>query len=87
MLFVILPIIVDDQLLSQLSICLQPSTMMMLTEVYIKYIMSNISIKQGISPDEHKLAKVIPIYKSDDKQLIQNYKPISVISYFSTTHV
>ena len=26
---------------------------------------------------------MIPIYKSDDKQLIQNYRPITVISYFS----
>ena len=31
----------------------------------------------------NRLAKVIPIYKSDDKQLIQNYRPISVISYLS----
>ena len=40
-------------------------------------------IKLGIFPEELKLAKVIPIYKSDYKQLIQNYRPISVISYFS----
>ena len=59
--------------------------MKMLTKVYIKPLtyLINISIKQGIFPEELKMAKVIPIYKSDDKQLIQNYRPISVISYFS----
>ena len=64
---------------------LQPSIMKMLTKVYIKPLtyLINISIKQGIFPEELKLAKVIPIYKSDDKQLIQNYRLISVISYFS----
>ena len=64
---------------------LQPSIMKMLTKVYIKPLtyLINISIKQGIFPEELKMANVIPIYKSDDKQLIQNYRPISVISYFS----
>ena len=43
----------------------------------------NLSINQGIFPDELKIAKVLPIYKSDDKQLIQNYRPISVLPFFS----
>ena len=43
----------------------------------------NLSINQGIFPSELKIAKVIPIYKSDDKQLIQNYRPISVLPFFS----
>ena len=62
----------------------QPSTMKMLTKVYIKPLtyLINISIYQGIFPEELKVAKVIPIYKSDDKQMNQNYRPISVISYF-----
>ena len=57
---------------------LQPSIMKMLTKVYIKHLtyLINITIKQGIFPEELKLAKVIPIYKSDDKQLTQNYRPI-----------
>ena len=64
---------------------LQPSIMKMLTKVYIKPLtyLINISIKQGISPKYHKLAKVILIYKPDDKQLIPYYRPISVISYYS----
>ena len=57
---------------------LQPSIMKMLTKVYIKPLtyLINISIKQGIFREELMLANVIPIYKSDDKQLIQNYIPI-----------
>ena len=64
---------------------LQQSIMKMLTKVYIKPLtyLINISIKQGIVPEELKLAKVIPNYKSDDKQLIHNYRPTSAISYFS----
>ena len=43
----------------------------------------NLSINQGIFPSELKIAKVIPIYKSDDKQLIWNYRAISVLPFFS----
>ena len=43
----------------------------------------NCSIKKGIFPDELKIAKVIPIYKSGDKTSIENYRPISVLSVFS----
>ena len=41
------------------------------------------SIREGIVPEELKLAKVIPIYKGEDDQLIQNYRPISVLPFFS----
>ena len=41
------------------------------------------SINLGIFPDEINIAKVLPIYKSDDKQLIQNYRSISVLPFFS----
>ena len=43
----------------------------------------NMSIREGIVPEELKLAKVIPIYKGEDDQLIQNYRPISVLPFFS----
>ena len=42
----------------------------------------NLSIVQGDFPDEMKLAKVLPIYKYENRQLVQNYRPISVLSYF-----
>ena len=43
----------------------------------------NVSINQGIFPSELKIAKVIYIYKSDDKQHIQNYRPISGLPFSS----
>ena len=43
----------------------------------------NLSINEGIFPDELKIAKVIPIYKSDNEQSINNYRPISVLPYSS----
>ena len=38
----------------------------------------NQSILQGHFPKELKLAKVLPIFKSEDEQLVQNYRPISI---------
>ena len=43
----------------------------------------NKSIHQGIFPDELKIAKVFPVFKSGDKTNISNYKPISVLLFFS----
>ena len=43
----------------------------------------NLSIRQGTFPSELKLAKVIPIFKSGNEQLINNYRPISVLPFFS----
>ena len=43
----------------------------------------NQSILQGHFPKDLKLAKVLPIYKSDDEQLVQNYRPISILPFFS----
>ena len=40
----------------------------------------NESISQGIFPDELKLAKVLPIFKWEDEQLVQNYRPTSFFS-------
>ena len=43
----------------------------------------NKTISQGHFPEELKLARVIPIYKGENDQLIQNYRPISVLPFFS----
>jgi hypothetical protein len=40
----------------------------------------NLSLRKGIFPDDWKFAKVTPIYKSEDKTLCENYRPISIIS-------
>ena len=41
------------------------------------------SITQGTVPNELKIANVIPLYKGEDIQLIENYRPISILPYFS----
>ena len=43
----------------------------------------SLSIRQGVFPIELKLAKVLPIYKSDDKRQLKNYRPISVLPFIS----
>ena len=56
------------------------------THIYIcqplSYIV-NLSFRQGVFPKELKLAKVIPIYKGKNCELMSNYRPISVLSAFS----
>ena len=42
----------------------------------------NISLQRGEFPDQLKIAKLVPIYKSDDKQLVNNYRPISILPFF-----
>ena len=41
-------------------------------------LLINQSIQQGVFPSVLKIARVIPLYKGDDNQLIHNYRPISV---------
>jgi len=41
------------------------------------------SIKQGIMPSDFKIAKVVPVFKSDSTTDVNNYRPISLISNFA----
>ena len=43
----------------------------------------NCSMKNGIVPNELKIAKVVPIYKAGDANVFSNYRPISVLPLFS----
>ena len=43
----------------------------------------NISLESGIYVDDWKLAKVIPIYKSEDRKKCENYRPISILPVIS----
>ena len=43
---------------------------------------ANLSIIQGIVPNELKIARVVPIFQSGDKALFSNYRPISVLPCF-----
>ena len=43
----------------------------------------NLSLQQGIFPENLKIAKVSPIYKKDEEFLLANCRPISVLPCFS----
>ena len=43
----------------------------------------NMLLIEGIFPSELKLARVIPIFKSEESDKVPNYRPISVLSFFS----
>jgi hypothetical protein len=43
----------------------------------------NLSIENGIMPDQLKIARIVPIFKSGDNSLFSNYRPISVLPVFS----
>ena len=38
---------------------------------------------EGVFPDLLKTAKVIPLYKSGERKIINYYRPISILSFFS----
>lgn len=43
----------------------------------------NRSFSEGIVPSQLKIAKIIPIFKAGDPLLMDNYRPISLLSTFS----
>lgn len=43
----------------------------------------NLSIIQGSVPDDLKLARVVPLYKKNDKTEVGNYRPVSILSIVS----
>ena len=43
----------------------------------------NKSLSQGIVPDKLKIAKVVPVFKKNDRKSIENYRPIALSPIFS----
>ena len=43
----------------------------------------NLSINSGIVPAQMKLARMVPLYKSGDKSVLSNYRPLLVLPVFS----
>ena len=48
---------------------------------FLTYLI-NVSMKGGVFHAELKLARVVPIYKGGDSGTMNNYRPISVLSFF-----
>jgi len=42
----------------------------------------NACLKQGVFPDNYKIAKVIPLFKGGDRENVNNYRPISLLPAF-----
>ena len=49
----------------------------------LSHIFNN-SVSTGVVPHQLKIAKVIPIHKNNDPDNFCNYRPISILSCFST---
>ena len=43
----------------------------------------NLSIIQGSVPDDLKSARVVPLFKKNDKTEVGNYRPVSILSVIS----
>ena len=43
----------------------------------------NLSMEEGVFPDELKIARVIHLYKSNDPMIFSHYRPVSVLPLFS----
>ena len=43
----------------------------------------NKSLEMGVVPNNMKIAKLIPVFKSGDRKLFSNYRPISILPEFS----
>jgi len=42
----------------------------------------NLSLSSGIFPDQLKIAKVVPIFKNENKRLVNNYRHIYILPFF-----
>ena len=43
----------------------------------------NLSLLQGVVPDDLKSARVVPLFKKNDKIEVENYRPVSVLGIVS----
>ena len=43
----------------------------------------NTSLSSGIFPTSLKLARIVPVFKSNDRENVSNYRPIATLSFFS----
>ena len=46
-------------------------------------LLFNKSLEEGVFPYEWKLANIVPVYKKDDRQYVESYRPISLLTIIS----
>ena len=63
----------------EISSIIAKSTMQCIMSPFTDII--NCSFETGIIPNDIKIAKVIPVYKSGPKDVFSNYRPISVLPF------
>ena len=44
---------------------------------------TNLSFTEGVFPAELTIAQILPLYKNNDPMLFNNYRPISILPFFS----
>ena len=60
---------IDNMILKEIEDCVSTK----LAEIF------NLSMMEGIFPEKMKLAEVVPLYKSKERFLMNNYRPISLL--------
>ena len=60
---------IDNIILKEIKDCISPK----LAEIF------NLSMLEGVFPEKMKLAEIVPLYKSKEKYLTDNYRPISLL--------
>ena len=70
---------------SAISSCIPVKHLTESVDIYLPFLKDiiNQSLKNGIFPDELKLAKVIPLFKKADPFDKMNYRPVSLLSHIS----
>ena len=55
-------------------------------ELTLHNLICNISLQQGIFPDELKIANVLPLFKACDPCVFDNYRPVSLLCVLSKVY-
>lgn len=65
---------------SDIPIHIIKNTSHIITPYLVEYF--NVLMQDGVFPDELKVGRITPIYKKDNEELIENYRPVSTLPVF-----